>query len=407
MHGTWLRRGEDAPAGHGTPGEGVPFTLDRGGDDALAVEAAPTGALVRLRRRADGAYLSAGNQGGAVAWSGEPRDWETFLPIDEATVDAIRRMAALPVLRHGATEPVPAGGFGLAPGFNLTIGDTTHTIAAGLSAALLGDDDTPRLVLTIGGSSPASRRGALSTSRPSAQRVLLSRFAPVVIWRHDGSDTADEEIALGLRSLRTHGGFHGRVLAAIRDPAAVAALLDDAGPFEPTPADPGAPPIPNGAGPALILANGVFCAGPVAPLFAAASAGFLLAAPWRRIGEDPFGTTGRAPVEDTQEHRDATAVDPAIVALPGAGRDRRILAATFAAGGQTDGETAERLRVLALASGTLIDATALDRFVASWRPDRDDRPLAPLVNARPLSRTLRVAAIRDVLASHARPADPA
>ena len=310
-------------------------------------------------------------------------------------------MGARPALLHGATEPVPAGALRLAPDFVLRIGEATSSITGGLAACLLGDDDAPGLVLTIAGR--------------HTRRLLLSRFEPAVVWRHDGSDTADAEIALGLVSLRTHGGFGGRVIAAIRDPQAVATILADAGAFEAASAEPDVPAIPAEAGPVLILANGVFCGGALAPLLAAASARGPLAPPWRRIGADPFGPTGPEPVEAVPGSRDAIAVDPAIVALPGRGRDRRLLAATFAnvaaggaAGGWTDGELAERFRVLAIATGTPVDATVLDRFVVSWRSDRDDRPLAPIVNARALGRTRRLAAMRDTLAgSRARPPDPA
>ncbi len=302
-------------------------------------------------------------------------------------------MASRAVLLHGVDEPIPVGALALAPGFVLRIGEARPSIAGGLSALRLGDDDAPRLLLTIG-------------DRP-ARRLLLSRFEPVVVWRHDGTDTADEEIALGLASLRSIGGFGGRVIATIRDPDAVAATLDGAGPFEAAPAGPGAPAIPDEGGPILLLGNGVFCGRAVAPLLAAASLRGPLAPPWRRRDEDPFAPDGPGRLENDPGLRGAIAVEPLIVTVPGSKRDRRILAATFgssgAGGGTTDGEVAERLRLLAVASGTPFDATVLDRFVVSWRPDGDDRPLGTLVDARALAPTLRAAAIRDALAGSRAP----
>ncbi len=380
-HGTLLRRPADgaglrhAPLGE----ERDPVLLLDGLDEAFAIEPAGIAALVRLRDRRDRSFLSAGNQGGAVVRSPVARGWESFLPIDEATLAALRTLSDGDWLRHGTADPV--GGVRLDPSFSLRIGEASLATAHGLEGMILGEDPPSRVALRLVADGGAPRL------------AVLSRFEPAVLWRNDGSEGADDEIALGIASLRACG-YRGPVMAELRDAGVLASVDPGLGGVAAAPPGEALASLPLRSA-ALLVLNGVLCTGPIAPVLGAvASSGGLLAAPWRRAGEDPFGPAGPT-LAAAGGAPQAIAIDPAVIgAPPGSTPCRRLLAAALRAG-PSDAVLADALRAVAASAGTPIDPRVLDRHVASRQPGRGDTPGAAFVSFRGLPSDVRLAAMRD------------
>lgn len=356
------------PAALRTLGEPLRVELGRG----LALVASASGQAATVNLSVDGAFLSAGDSGGAIVRTGAPRHWEEFLPLAPASLGRLRALVAHDVVSLPDRRLLPASGSAILPDFGVLIGGRPVSLR---EADLLDGGAPGRMVLWAG------RRFA-----------GLQRVRPVLVFRHDGTAEADAEIALGLASLAAAGGFPGRVVAEFEGdldvPGGVDRVARPAGPpgllhFTST-GDPE-------AGPILFVANGVLFDGPAAPIVAAAAClPRIAAAPWLRgAWEIPPALEGEA-------------IDPAIVAGP-TGHGWRALAGLVAAAGDPvqgdDGEDAVALQ-MALAADAPIGANPLRGFVAAGGPETASLPAAArgLLNLRAVPREIRADVMREHLA---------
>jgi hypothetical protein len=254
----------------------------------------------------------------------------------------------------------------------------------------------------------------------------LRRYEPIVVWRHDGSEEADEEIVLGVRSMVAHGGYDGVVRVETRlDPAEIRDRcgLDDRLEF-------GRPPegrcglLPwdravdsgeAGRRPLLLLANGVTCHRALDPMLQALAAADTVALlPW-------VWDAAAAPVDEAElfardpaEAASVRACIGAIVGLPDLHRSAEIrrLVATIAANrpspaSGTDGFEDALLRyVVGRAGGA--DTGLLSGFASTARAQQFGpgieahaigRPT--LINHRALPAAIRADAMRASLGAPA------
>lgn len=368
--------------------------VGRGRVQVLGVRA--SGALATVNLQLGDEMLSAGSAGGVIVRSRSAGLWEEFLPIAPADLGRLLALVGRDWFSLADRSVRPAADNRLLPGFDVGVGPMRASLRD--HEELAGVDPTALVLLAEGG---------------TLERLVP--FTPILLWRNDGREGADAEIAAGLRSLAHVGGFPGRVIVQTGLSAeALAAAHPDPVIALPPPADAerglhdlsatlAAAGIDPGEGPVLCLANGVMFDAPAAAVVAAAATlAAPAAAPWLRTAWE--AGDGGAP--DPREGAGGQAVDAAILALPTAGRflpHAAMLAAlrrAHAAAELTDQAESARLRRV-LATCTPHAVAGLQGHVAAAGPDAAERrlPGCGLLNLRSVPASLRSAVMLECLAA--------
>ena len=256
------------------------------------------------------AYLCAGGTGGTIMRSERVSDWEEFLPV------AVDDVALLRSLAEGAWEMerdgrrLGAGAIRLEPNFTLRAGEVVFDL---------------RLMPSLGGAA-ALARGRASLLVDGWRIERLRRYAPLVVWRHDGSEHADEEIIVGLQSMVP---FAADVRVLVETSLGEAELRARVPALESTRLDIRTPPpgrrgllaglagVSESAAPVLLLANGVLCCGSLQPLLKAlASERDVALLAWRWTPDGPVADEGSLFANDPSEGADAVPCSAAVIGLP-------------------------------------------------------------------------------------------
>ena len=390
---TSLRTGASAGQPVGVrPSRAAPIGLPR----ALGVGEARARPLVSLDWR--GHHLCAGGGGPAIQPSEQINDWEEFLPLDIDDLALLRDMRRGGWMRMRNGRGLEAGQVWMQTGYALHV-----------DGLLVDLREQPPL-----GGLVAAREGVVTLLEEGGWRIeTFRRFDPVVLWRHDGTDTADEEIVLGLRSLTGPGGFRGRVRVTSR--LSREALLDrldgSSGALaELTVSAPaGMTPYPMGDGshgPLLFLANGVVCLAPVGPLLLAlAQSREVEAMPWRWQDGEEATNTGLFAL-DPVEGQAALPISAAIVGMPGPAAQARVapLIGQIAAnrrealGQATGGDGQDDLLRYVAARAGGVGTALLSRQATSVSPGMDARERrAVLSSFRAFPAAVRAQAMREAL----------
>ncbi len=270
-----------------------------------------------------GTHLCAGSEGGTILRSERIGAWEEFLPLDIDDLALIRAIVGGGWMRERDRRPLGNGEVRLEHDFVLAV--------AGLAIDL-------RLQPSLGGE-VALRSGRATLLADGWRIEALRRFEPAVVWRHDGSETADEEIVLGLASMLAHRPLPARLLIETR---IASDMLVERLPglrgvaFEAQTPDGGRPGLlpwnrcgsAGCSGPILYLSNGVTCQAPLhamLELLAGEDAIALLPSTW---SAQPASASASASDEgghlfanDPAEAPDGIACSAAIVGVPNVADD--------------------------------------------------------------------------------------
>lgn len=341
-------------------------------------------------------FLCAGG-GEAILQSDHVDAWEEFLPLDEEDLVLLRDLARGGWQRTRDGRALEAGAVWTQSGYALHLG------------ALLVD---LRQQPPLGGR--ASLRDGLVTVLDGGWRIeTFRRFDPVVVWRHDGTEEADDEIVLGLRSLLGPGGYRGRVRVASRfGREALLERVAGLGEVElgvTAPEADGRGMVPSFAGegsrgPFLFLANGVLCAAPVMPLMRGLAGEREVAClPWRwDEGSEIAGESGMF-ARDPAEGAEMLPPSGAVLGVPNEAVLSRTVAAmrTIASNApdrlaRGDAGFDDLLRYVGSRTGG-IGTRFLARHAAAVRSDGGRAGEKVLWSFRPLPAAIRAAAMREFL----------
>jgi hypothetical protein len=360
---------------------------------AIGIGRARGAPLVSLVWR--GRQLCAGGGGPAILQSDQVEAWEEFLPLDEDDLVLLRDLARGGWRRARNGRPLEAGTVWTQSGYALHLGDLLVDL---------------RLQPPLGGRGSV-RDGSLTVLDEGWRVETFRRFDPVVVWRHDGDEAADEEIVLGLRSLIGAGGFRGTVRVASR--FGRERLLERVEGLEAVTLDVSAPAadgmIPAFAGemshgPFLFLANGVLCQGPVMPLLdALAGERDVAAMTWRWDDEAGIPGEGGLFARDPAEGPEVVPLSGAVLGVPNGGALRGVVAVMRAVAANHPDRLAageagldDLLRYAAARMGG-VGTGFLARRAVSARPEGPVRP-AVLVNYRGVPASVRAQTMRAAMA---------
>ncbi len=266
-----------------------------------------------------GTHLCAGSEGGTILRSERVGAWEEFLPVDIDDLALVRDFAGGGWMHERDRRLLGNGEVRLEHDFVLRV--------AGLAIDL-------RLQPLLGGQ-VALRSGRATLLADGWRIEALRRFEPAVVWRHDGSGNADEEIVLGLASMLAHRPLPPRLLIETR---IASDMLVERLPelrniaFETqTPAEdrPGLLPwnrcgSAGRSGPILYLSNGVTCHAPLDAMFeslAREDAIALLPSTWSARPAPASDEGGHLFADDPAEASDGIACSAAIVGVPNVADD--------------------------------------------------------------------------------------
>ena len=155
-----------------------------------------------------GQYLSAVYRGLAVNRTGHAKDWEAFLPLSPADVEALRAIPANHWIVWSSGAPVASG-------------DVRFSAFSGLDLGPLKVDLRWQIPFDV-----SAWPNRLTLLRDGWRIEQICRFRPLVYFAAFGNEAIMRQFALSVRSLVTFGGYDGDI-AVLTDHSAeeIAALL--------------------------------------------------------------------------------------------------------------------------------------------------------------------------------------
>jgi hypothetical protein len=185
---------------------GLSLQLTEGALAGWAITRAADGRSINLER--EGQYLSAIYRGEGINGAAHAKDWEAFLPLSPADVEALRALPANNWVVRSTGAPVASK-------------DVRFSAFSGLNLGSLKVDLRWQLPFDL-----SAWPNRLTLLREGWRIEQICRFRPLVYFAAFGNEATMRQFALSVRSLVTFGGYDGDI-AVLTDHTAeeIAALL--------------------------------------------------------------------------------------------------------------------------------------------------------------------------------------